>query len=73
MEENGISKIRYAQPQHITHFMNRPRMAIKKQSTSITNTPAETDVTNDEKTVDTVNLNADLYLEKMQSSAIFTG
>ena len=53
--------------------MNRPRMAIKKQSTSIINTPAETDVTNDEKTVDTVNLNADLELEKMQSSAIFTG
>ena len=30
MEENGIGKIRYAQPQHITHFMNRPRMALKK-------------------------------------------
>lgn len=34
MEEHGLGKIRYAQPQHVTSFMNRPR----KQSQQINTT-----------------------------------
>ena len=72
MEETGMGKVRYAQPQHYTHFMNRPRMALKKASTSVMPTNQATDVTNEDE-MENPNLNADLELEKMQNSAIFTG
>ena len=81
MDEHGV-KIRYAQPQHTTHFMNR-KIAIPKKSISGVSTnnnepaSAERDVTSsitkENKKKDASPMNADLEIDKLESSAMFTG
>jgi len=82
MDEHGV-KIRYAQPQHTTHFMNRkitmPKKSVSGISQNNNNEPAsaDRDVTSQSPIrgdhAETSTLNADLDIERVQNSAIFTG
>lgn len=76
MDEHGVSKIRYAQPQKTTHFMNRKIAMPKKSAPGVSQNDqaaiAKINVTEDDPE-NAAAMNADLELEKLQNSAISAG
>ena len=74
MEEHGI-KIRYAQPQKTTNFMNRkiamPKKSLTASQNELIDLPQKQLATS--RDVTNTSINADLDFEKLQNSAILSG